>query len=584
MIARETIREELTALEKLGVDLTEERALLDGAEGSGGTVLLVAGTQNSRVYDMMEGLGIQWDKDNPHCPVECTWGDSFSLRITDHCGAEHVFYRQEDFRRTIKASDIRRCLLTCPAPLLKAAHIRFLDLGGVPAAQYPELAGDCSGFLLTLPCRAGAPGQEMQDFTKWIRDIRRIPARAGVAFNHVEEPGIVQTALALFLYGWLGVEDAPTWQCGYGGEGRWDTPSGILEEAVSTLAAPGTAPGDTGILQSCAQQCAQKATELASSLSEEAKKHTEAAEWATEAQRQFRAKGQNAGVHLTFSLSDQQKQAIRQDVQGMVKMLKEQIPQMIEDLVEKNGEDAKQDLKNLTGDYMEMVLQTYLMALAEQIARNSWFDQAQKAFDEVVRDFQNLKRQSSVELDSRVNTEREQLLKIVEINLGNYITGFAQLVGKAVSVGVTYLINRVIRWVTDDMFSGGGFSRWLGGKIGILAEHAADDLLPPKLYGQFIEKALIKELDGMGEPPADTAQKKKKPADNGTVSLSDSLFNQIMPAVGGQIRQQYNEMVESVCDNFAQFCDRQKTQAEKLAAQSKELSLHAQTLDNANRR
>lgn len=517
-------------LEGYGLDLTQERQLLSGRNGFSCPVLLIAGTQGARIFDLLQGFHIKFPVSGyeiPDIPVQCGYGDTVHIQAEEKNGEKHHFSDMEDACRYLaKQPDrVKICRIEVPAPILRRTEMRFWEIGENSEGRIPETASDCAGFLLVLPCAAGAPGDDMRRLCRFIREVRVLSGQTGIVLNHTEA-GRCNTMLSLFIQEWLGTK-APCFKCSYA---EPSMPLTVLESGAK-LAAAGTDEADVQMLQRCLERIGEKTERQKAVFEGEAEENLQHADRLAKMAGSFRASVENAGVLLHLTLTAGQEKELRQDIDGMVAFLRDRIPEMIQEVVEQRGKEAKEDLRNLTGDYMEMVLNQYITALAERICREEWLPQVRQAFQKAVDDFYRLVKADPV-LAERFEKEETAYLKTMSVNLGEYVNTWASGVGTV----VTAVLNKTVRkLLLYKMGSLGGLLLATGivdkaaKKAGDVAAYAVDEMIPPKVYGKKMAQMLQKNLTSMND------------------TVFDLLKDSMLPAVNEYSLRQYQGMVDNVC-------------------------------------
>lgn len=552
----------MTDLSLCGVDTYPERRMLGGL---GCRILLVAGAQGARVFDLMSALELEpLSLEGAACAVACVYGERFCIQAREERGVTPCFFSAGDFRRYFDGrwEQLRECRVVSPAPLLREAEIRFLELGPETAGRLTELAGDCTAFLLALPCAAGAPGEEMQKLCRWIREERRLPDRAGIVLNHAEA-GTVNAMLPLFLREWLGAE-APGWRCGYPASGKQLPPGDVLYAAVQ-LTAGDTGETDALTARNCVARAREKTRARQDALEREAEECRRGARWLAGVSRSFRSSVENAGAAMHCALSLQQEKALREDIEGMTALLSQRLPGMVQEVVEKNGKQAKDDLKNLAGDYVEALLNAYITALAERICQEEWLPQVRQVFSRAVEEFRSLVKDAPVALETAQEGERAAFLKSLSLNLGNYIDSWALSLGGAVAAVVRTAVRSVLYQFEEIGFLLIllGVGDELANKAGSLAAGAVDAIMPPKQYGKKLAQLLQKNIAKMGP------------------DILDTMKSSMLPAINEHIARQYQDMVDGVCLALQEKETAQEAQARLLLEQAEALERQRQALPAA---
>lgn len=519
----------LEALESCGVDTAQEQKLLQANTGT--PVVLVAGPQAARPLDLLTGLEIDVpDAFAPPFPLLCAYGETFHIQAEDQAGERHHFSDWANFLAFLDKGPERAagCTLFAPVPLLAQTQLRFLILDG--KEELVRSASDCRGFLVVLPCAAGAPGDGVEALCRWVREVRAMPGQVGAVLHHTET-GMTNAMLPLALRQWLGVE-VPCWRCGYPAFGKSLPPAAVLEQAVRRLTAAETAGGEEQMLSGCRDRSADKILAQEQRLEQEAAEKRQAAAWLAKCSGDFRAVGESAGAVLSCTLTDQQEKAIREDVNGLANLLREQLPLMSRELLERRGADAKADLRNLGGDYIEEVCGRYLSALVDHISRELWRPRIKAAFQQAVEEYRTLVSAAPVSLLEADPEGMSRILKAIDVNLGAYqdptAAGLGSMASGAVYFGLNLLLSYTGVGVLGRLFVSKDVKE-IAKTAGQAVTAAVEQIISLESYVEKLTKAL---QNIVSEMPA---------------RIYSTLTSSIIPMLNEDIARQYQTMIDRAC-------------------------------------
>lgn len=534
---RKELLSALEVLENCGVDTAQEQKLLQANAET--PVVLVAGTQAARPLDLLTGLEISVpDTFVLSFPLLCVYGEKFHIQAEDRAGERHHFSDWADFLAFLDKDPERVscCTLSAPSRLLAQVQLRFLILDG--REDLTRSASDCRGFLTVLPCAAGAPGDRVEALCRWAREVRAMPGQVGAVLNHTET-GMTNAMLPLALRQWLGTE-VPSWRCGYPASGKSLPPAAVLEQAVRRLTEAETAGTEEQMLSGCRDRSAAKALAQEQRLEQEAEEKRQAAAWLVKCGEDFRAIGESTGAVVSCTLTNQQEKAIREDVNGLADLLREQLLLMSRELLEKRGADAKADLRNLGGDYIEDVCGRYLSALVDHISQELWKPKIEAAFQQSVEEYRTLVRSAPVSLLEADPEGMTRILKAIDVNLGAYqdpmAAGLGSVVGGAVYFGLNLLLS----------YSGVGFLgrlfmakdvKEVAQSAGQAVTTAVEQIISPESYVEKLTKALQNIVS-------------KMPA-----RIYSTLTSSIIPMLNADIARQYQSMIDRACGALVEQAD-----------------------------
>lgn len=549
---------ELTAILEVfrscGVDTAEEQTLLSTrAEGMNHPVLLVAGDEPGRPLDLLEGLGVgplSPDGKPLSYPVQCGYGDAFQLTVTDSQGERHHFYDIESFLAHGSAN-AARLAVTVNAPVLRAAELRFVTVNGETVSRLPELAGGCAGALLVLDRAAGAPEPAMGKLCGWLKDVAGLEEKVGLILNHAE-PGTINWGLESML----DVEPMDTWTCWQQAKpGTGKTPAEALAAAAEAVLSAGSgsaAAGMEALTARCVGSVRKKLEARMDALEAQAGEKQKAAKWFLGSSVKFRAKMQLAGDAMNFQMAPARRTDLNADIQGMKNQLCKELPEMAMEIAEAKGRQAKDDVLNLAGDYVEALCNSYMEFITNYIAVTDVQPQAEKAFQSARDEFLLLVTSDDMPAlaKEQMSYKDMELLKAIQVNLGNFHDPIAGFVS-----GFLGFIVKVVLWNYL-----GRFGYTLGSYLQNLLEKAATLVIPTRMFVDHVIKDLLKQLD----------------------EVSDMMFStmdeSILPQLGVQVRADFQDKVDRTCALLEERGGALRQEAEALLGERAALAGQDQTL------
>lgn len=479
----------LQALASCGVDTSIEQLLLkQRVRASEHPVLLVAGDEPGRPLDLLEGLGIAQVTPGGaplSYPVQCSFGEKFQVIATDAKGEKHHYFDMTSFQ-TYCAEKIVSLTITVDTPILASADIRFVTVTIDTTPKLGELAGDCIGVLLALDSTAGAPEPAVDELCKWLKNTSGMADKVCLLLNHAES-GAVNEMLEMML----DVEPLSTWTCSYQA-GAGDSPQAALTAALRAVSDVEGSRGIEELTVQCVESARDKLDKRMEELEQAAESKDAAAIWFFGNSRDFRAKMQMAGATLSIRLSDSQREELYSDIKGLKQQLLLELPEMGRELVEKKDKQAKEDMNNLAGLYIETLCNSYMDFVTGQIIDNILLPQAKKAYQEAADDYASLVGRAPVPMEEWNVDQDADLLKSIQINLGNFHTAISKVVGMFAGVA----LRKAFKFIFKDF--GGymrGFTGQLEDKIKKAVPDLIDSILPPQSYVDQYIKNMRQELD-----------------------------------------------------------------------------------------
>ena len=575
----ERYEEVLKALQACEVDTREEERMLTVNSGARHTVVLVAGTQAARPFDLatplLKGEEHFGNQAVPY-PVQFGFGERFRIWVEDKNGKEHIYMRWEDLWADLgtRPCDMVRCYVDTDISALDRVEFRFLLLDEDNVRQLSELAADCRAFLIVLPSGAGAPGEEVYTLCRWIRDVRCLPQRTGILLNHTEM-GLVVSGLPRTVQAWLGAGDTKQWKCSYQDAGG---PGSQLEDVMAwVLAGDGdhgyVAQADGQMVTGCVRRALEKLDAAREDLDREMTALETAAQRVCKAQEGFRAYAENKGATMRFQMNEIQMAELEKDIDGLIQLLQDKLPEMLQEVLDNSpdGKQAKQDMK-LVDDYLESVCGGYIAALTSRIA-NSWQDTVKDTFHSALVEFRAIVTDTPSALKELDTQSDAEILNSIQVNLGGYVDPTASTIGTIAGKSMSLLFTLLM--LADETGLGTAVyyatRPWLEKTVGRAVQSVVDTLMPADVYARHLLKVLQNYVfDPKPQKEEDffvpLAQK-----------LKDNLKVNTLPVAERTAKQQYQGMVDLACGVLGQEAVDTLAQRDRLADKKRRLLQQAET-------
>ena len=538
----------LEELRSCGVDTAEEQLLLrQRAKAAEHPILLVAGDEPGRPLDLLEGLGIPPvapDGSPVPFPVQCVYGE-YQLIVTDANGEKHHYYDLASFQ-THCGVEIAFLTIAAEAPVLRNMDFRFVTVNERTASRLPELAGDCSGILLVLDSTAGAPEPAVGTLCQWLKGTSGMGENICLLLNHTEKG-----ATNWMLEAVLDVEPLDTLSSDYQAQaGSEGTPRAALEAAAEILSGAGAGGSADGMAAQCVERAGRKLEARMEELERAAREKDAASQWFLDNSRDYRAKMQMAGAAMSISLAPSQKEDLYADIKGLKEQLVKALPGMCTELVEHNGKQAKEDMKNLAGVYVEALCNSYMEFVTQQIADRILFKQAEKAFRIAEDGYRSLVDQAPIPVEEWAGGQDAELLKSVQFNLGD----FQDPISRIVSAAVSFVVRTGIKLVSRKIFGSGGillneYIDKLGSAAGEGTRHFIKGVLPPQYYVDMCRQDIEKKLDDVPD------------------MMLETLDGTVLPQINENMANLFQNRVDDRCTLLEKQGSVQKQEAEAIRAQ-----------------
>ena len=421
------------------IDISEEKKILQGLiTAQNCTVILVTGLQNSDPFSLLAGFGLMnlFPKYfiSPF-PVECIYGDKLHLIAESADGERNIFYCADDFKTHFGNNwdNISMLQIALPAEVLRQTNLVFYSMnsGGNNWMQY---AARCNGFILTLSADDGTISDNMISFCRWIDEKLCMKDCICTVLNHAEETLLVNYGLECTMQELLD-ENAVILTCDHDKSDE-ENPNAVINKAVTSVLSRKKAEltnlnyAADDILSGIGEKLQRKIIALEESLN---KSENEKSKW-LDAIETVRNEVIQDHYKLDCLLTEQEKLDIHEELVNFTAYLYEALPAMGEELVQ-CSDDPKADMGNLCGDYIEAVLESFMIAMVNELVESVLVPRAVDLFNFTQERLKVLL--NDLPMNELKNSDNicvtTDFLKTLHINVGQSITKFALIIGDIVA-------------------------------------------------------------------------------------------------------------------------------------------------------
>ena len=545
-------------LPTLLVDTAYEQELLT-ASCTAGERLLVAGSQEAHPFSLLAMeeplLEPAWA---PLFPIDVEYGSVLSIRAVNRDGEVERFHSAADFRRYCggRLEELTCCTVQLPIPLLVRCPLRFLLLNGVTLQTLNKQAAGCTGCVIVSAADAGGFSEDYKTLCDWLTDERCVADRVSLVLT--QRAPRLNSALETMAETMLKREKVAVFQCSLG-RGSGLSPARALDHAVrDILDRCGDSAENSGVIRTCCTRVEEKLrTALAEAKADwnEARQHKRL--WRS-AEKDFHAMAETDRYSLSDLLTQKEAADIRTEIQAMFTALRTALPELIDDAAKKS-DNPKEDLKQLTGDYLSDLMDKFLTDLLMEFSKSHLIPLTQERFDQVIERFRRLSRELPIESSDAETLVELDLLKNEGVNIGDYHTAMAIVISRVITEGGKLIVKGLAMFFAGEHMTPGGFVVLsdtvdkAGEAVYTFMERAVDSALPLGLYTGNLKKAVLKKLD--------SAER----------MLCDQLEQSVFPRLNSLLDEQFRQMSKNYEDLIHRQGDRCRERERTAAKKAKQI-------------
>jgi len=506
-------------LRELPIDTTYEQGLLQAGLGGEKETCLIAGTQDADPFMLLPIMKQLFrEGELPPFEVMAEYADEFCICAVNSKNEREKYMSIADFRGCCmgRLGEISQCILYMPHELLNKHSLRFAVMDGISMADMNTVGRGCGGCIIVAEADAGALSDEYVTLCTWLAEERCIGDKTAMVVNKREDytNGDMLAIMAATL---LGRAEIPVFTydgcCG-------DDPESVLRDALGPVMG-GAALADDGVLRNCCSRTEAKLNELIGDTQAEEARCEKNKEAYREALRSFTAMADMEMYSLNDLLEKSEVEAIRKEIQDMFASLKEALPGLIREAETNSGKGAREDIKQLIGDYIGDLANGFTECLLNQVAQELLLPRTMQRFEGLCRRFDTLMKNTRLEQENDISHGLAEFLKISNINVGTNHEETVKLLTEAVhglvDLGVLALLSE-LEMLTP------GIARFLEKQINKLFDKV-EDLVDAGMV-QRLKKKMAEHLDKQSE------------------LLCDQLDKTMLPRLYGYLGQEYTKLVD----------------------------------------
>lgn len=484
---------EITAfLEALPVDTTMERSALISAAGSAGTdTILVAGGPDAGPLTLIpapEPLFSQ--EDMPGCHVTVEYGPEFSVRAVNADGEAERYRTAGDFRHfwAHRLGSMKECTVTSPAAILRRVRLVFCCLDG-GLDRLDGAARGCSGCVMVVPGDAGCLSDGDTALCGRLASVWCLAGRTSMLLR-LRSP-FTNDLLALMAEQLLGRGKLAVFSCG---EGIPDllTDAAGLEAAVLDILDRETGSIPDKVLANALIRVRDKLTRAGVEAAAQEAKTEKLLQQCRQAAGAFQAMCLTEKYSLGTLLTQEDQDRLRKEIHDLFAVLQARFPQMVEEVADQIP-TAKEDLKNLAGDYLGALIDAFMDDLLDQVTRELLVPRTQERFLSVCQRFRRLAQDHGLDPGEMESQAEADFLRMCEVNVGDFHPELSQIAATLLTGAVRFALIRFL----DDVgyLIAEEIEDWLSRTVMELADH----LMPARMYAKSLCKYSLTYLQTLEE-------------------------------------------------------------------------------------
>ena len=539
-------------LKELPVDTAYEQGLIEAAAFAGEKeICLVAGTQDSALFRLLPVGGELFKAGElPPFYVTAEYGGEFSICAVNKRGENEIYMTAEDFRAYCAArfGEIVSCTVQTPCDLLKKYSLRFFLMDGVDAAHLNKVANGCGGCVIVAEADAGALPDDYMTLCGYLAEERCIGDKVSMVLN--QRTMECNDMLSIMAATMLGRESIDTFV--------WDTQAasaaltrGVLEQAVGGIMGLKAAGADEGVFNKCCDLAIKKLEAKIEETEERRAGYIESEEAYNTALKNFTAMADMGKYGLGDLLENHEKEAVRREIHGMFLSVEEALPELIGEVLEKSAR-PKEDLRQLTGDYLSSLINDFIEKLLNQVAAEQLIPRAEKQFARLCDRFSTVMSSVKLEPEDDISHALAEFLKMSDINIGQYHTQLAGTLSGIVGALVKWALLNSLYELEILSFGSVNIVNKLMDALEKKVTNWVDALTPKGMYGRSLNKDLIKHLNEQDE------------------LLCSQLDENILPRLYDYMKQEYEKLTgiyeKQLKDKKEHYGSLQRDEAQMIAS------------------
>lgn len=541
----------LTALIKeLPIDTEYEQGLMAAATGGEKGTCLIAGAQDADPFMLlpMEERLFEMGEVPPYA-VTAEYAGEFSICAVNKQNQREIYRTVEDFRAYCggRQEEISECILQMPGQLLSKYSLRFAVMDNISMEELNRVGRGCNGCVIAAEADAGALSDDYMTLCGWLANDRHIGDKTALVLNRRTDYSN-DDMLSIMAATMLGQEEIPVFA--YDSRGDFD-PKEVLTDALGAIMGGGAAAGEEAVLRSCCDKVEAKLSGLIEKTRAEQADCIKYKAAYEKALQNFTAMADMEKYSLNSLLENHEVEAIRNEIHGMFASLKEELPKLMQEAETKSGTGAREDIRQLIGDYIGDLVNGFMECLLNQVAAEQLLPRTEKRFKGLCDRFGSLMKENKLEQEDDITYALAEFLKIININIGTNHAEAVEMITEAVQALVKFIS---IELLQKYQLLNYGSARFVGKQIDRLFVKVRDMVNGVMVWK--LKKDMIEHLE---------EQEKK---------LCDQLDTNMLPRLYAFLQQEYAKLTEV-------YKNQLKNKAEGFDAQQKDAAKRIEALQQS---
>lgn len=466
----------------------------------------------------------------PGFPLIAEYADAFSIHAVNEKGEAEQYKTISDFRYFCagRLDTLRRCTVRIPCAFLKQNRLVYLQFGGNMNAL-SEAAKGCTGCILVMAADAGGLSDDYMSLCHWLAEERCIAGRTNLILNCRSPFG--NRMLPFMVESQLKRKKLAVFKCGIGGQGVL-TVARALEAALLDIQERSGDGTEKDVLFVCLEHVESKLNHEVRLLQEQREKKSELARQYENAGELFQAMCTTEQYSLASILSKEGLETLRSEIHGMFDLLRNRFPKMVEEVMDKSRK-PKEDLKNLAGDYLSALTDSFMDSLLGEVADKLLIPQTRQHFTGVCERFRRMMQEVELEYETLEEHVKTEFLRMAEINLGDFYPTIAQAVSNVLTTAIQVLL--------AGEFEGWGLviAGWLNEELNRFFADAVATVMTKKQYANSLCSHVQKQLDEHEE------------------KICQQLQGTILPRLMDMLRKEFEKLTrlysDQIQERFVQY-------------------------------
>lgn len=524
--------------QSMSIDTSKERTLLNSIlHMQNEETILIAGDQQADIYALLPTQEQLFLADEcVSFPLRVEYADIFSIEVVLDSHKTEIYHNVKDFRHFCgsRFGSIEYCVVYIADEIFRNHHLVYFTIDR-NIQQIADYCMQCVGCILVVAADAGGLSETYLDLCRWLSEERCISKRVTLLLNNCR--GFVNSMLEYMVQTILKRKKLGVIQCGINGI----TADFALKAAVSDIQERSMEGITEAVFHSCCSQVRQRLQGAIVQERDNEQQNQALAEKYQLACKNYHAMCVTEKYAFSEILTKEEHENLQREIKDLFENLQSCFPQMVEEVLNKISK-PKEDLRNLSGDYLEALVNAYMEDILNEVLEDVLIPRTRDRFWNLCERFRRMMQDAELEYTQIEEKAHAVFLKMGDVNIGDYRTPLAQVTGT--------LLTTVLKVSLTAILSEMGLGIW-GYYLGKRLENAiqsavttfTDVMIPSRQYANSITKALIKQLEELEEKILQQIQETIIPRMGSVLQtefeiLADVYYNQLQQKV-----QFYNDQI-----------------------------------------